>query len=100
MIVNARYHGAKAIALGRNKYRMDLARKLGADYIVNPDDTNWQNQAHELTRYPRGVDASFECCGNPYYQYRCLEGVRRYGKMDNLGAARCICSLMRNFYRS
>lgn len=99
VIVKAKYRGAKVIALGRKEYRMDLARKLGVDYMINPNDTNWLDQVYELIGYLRDVDASFECYGYPYYQYRCLERVRRYSKMDNFGAAGYICSLTSNFYR-
>jgi threonine dehydrogenase-like Zn-dependent dehydrogenase len=84
-IINAKYRGAKVIALGRNDYRMDLAQKLGADIILNPEDPEWLAQLHEITGHLKGVDACVECSGYPFYQYKCLEAVRRYGKVFHLG---------------
>ena len=53
-IINAKYRGAKVIVLGRNPFRMEQARKMGADHIVNPDDDDWLEQVHELTGLAEG----------------------------------------------
>ena len=84
-IINAKYRGATVIALGRNEYRMELARKIGADYIIDPDDPDWLKKIHEITGDKKGCDAVFECSGYPYYQKRCLAAVRRYGQMRLFG---------------
>ncbi|MGI9229756.1 MAG: zinc-dependent alcohol dehydrogenase [Gammaproteobacteria bacterium] len=84
-IINAKYRGAKVIALGRNEFRMNLARKIGADHIINPDDPTWLEQIHKLTGYLKGCDHVFECSGYPYYQKKCLQAVRRYGNMFVFG---------------
>ena len=84
-IVNAKYRGAKVIALGRNEYRMRLAKRLGADCTVNPDDADWLDRVRALTGRLGGCDAVFECCGYPYYQKRALAAVRRYGTMYMFG---------------
>lgn len=80
-IINAKYRGAKVIVLGRNKFRMEQAKKMGADYIVNPDDEDWLEQIHELTGYLKGADHVIEASGYPYYQKKCLQAVRRFGNM-------------------
>jgi threonine dehydrogenase-like Zn-dependent dehydrogenase len=84
-IINAKYRGATVIALGRNEYRMDLARRIGADYIIDPDDPDWLNKIHAITGDKKGCDAVFECSGYPYYQKKCLAAVRRYGQMRLFG---------------
>jgi threonine dehydrogenase-like Zn-dependent dehydrogenase len=84
-IINAKYRGATVIALGRNEFRMDLASKMGADYIVDPDDPDWLAQIHDITGDRKGCDVVFECSGYPYYQKRCLQAVRRYGQMRLFG---------------
>ena len=84
-IINAKYRGAGVIALGRNEFRMEQARKMGADYIIDPDDPDWLEQIHEITGDKKGCDAVFECSGYPYYQKRCLQAVRRYGHMRLFG---------------
>jgi len=86
-IVNLKHRGAKVIALGRNKQRMEFAKQMGADFIINPDDDNWLEQVKALTPQSRGVDFSFECSGYPYYQRKCLDALRHYGTMTLLGYA-------------
>jgi len=84
-VANALYRGATVIALGRNEYRMDLCRSVGAQYVINPDDPDWLRQIHDLTGGRQGVDVAFECSGAPYYLDRCFEGLRRYGAIYSLG---------------
>ena len=80
-IINAKYRGAKVIVLGRNPFRMEQARRMGADHIVNPDDPDWLEQIHELTGYLKGADHVFEASGYPYYQKKALACVRRFGNV-------------------
>lgn len=80
-IINAKYRGARVIVLGRNPFRMEQAKKMGADHIVNPDDPDWLEQIHELTGYLKGADHVIEASGYPYYQKKCLQAVRRFGNM-------------------
>ncbi len=84
-IINAKYRGANVIALGRNAFRMELAQKLGADHVINPDDDDWLDQVHALTGKQAGCNTVFECSGYPYYQKRALAACRRYGHMYLLG---------------
>ena len=80
-IINAKYRGAKVIVLGRNPFRMEQARRMGADHIVNPDDPDWLEQIHELIGYLKGADHVFEASGYPYYQKKALACVRRFGNV-------------------
>ncbi len=78
-IINAKYRGARVIVLGRNPFRMEQARKMGADYIVNPDDDDWLEQIHALIGPQKGADLVIEASGYPYYQKKALAAVRRFG---------------------
>jgi threonine dehydrogenase-like Zn-dependent dehydrogenase len=80
-IINAKYRGAKVIVLGRNPFRMEIAKQMGADHIINPDDESWLDQIHELTGDMKGVDLVIEASGYPYYQRKALQAVRRFGWM-------------------
>ena len=80
-IINAKYRGANVIVLGRNDYRMEQARRMGADHIVNPDDPDWLEQIHALTGDLKGADHVFEASGYAYYQHKALAGVRRFGNV-------------------
>lgn len=84
-IINAKYRGAKVIVLGRNPFRMEQAKKIGADHIVNPDDGDWLEQIHRLTGGLKGADHVFECSGYPYYQKKALAATRRFGNMYMYG---------------
>jgi len=83
-IVNARYRNAKAIALVRNEYRAGLCRRMGVEHIIDPDDTHWLEHVRELTG-GLGVDAAIECSGAPYYQRKCIEAARIYGRVNFTG---------------
>lgn len=80
-IINAKYRGANVIVLGRNKFRMQQACKMGADYIINPDDPDWLEQIHSLTGRLKGADHVIEASGYPYYQKKALRAARRFGNV-------------------
>jgi threonine dehydrogenase-like Zn-dependent dehydrogenase len=86
-ITNLKYRGAKVIVLGRTPSRMKMAEDLGADLIVNPEDSDWLEQVRSFTPDGRGPDFAFECSGYPYYQQRCLDALRHYGTLILLGYA-------------
>ena len=80
-VINAVYRGAKVIVLGRNPFRMEQAKKMGADYIINPSDDDWLEQIHELTGRLKGADHVIEASGYAYYQKKALKAVRRFGNV-------------------
>ncbi len=84
-IINAKYRGAKVIVLGRNPVRMELAQRMGADHVINPEDEDWLEQVHALTGDQKGVDLAIEASGYPFYQRRALHSVRRFGWMYMYG---------------
>ena len=84
-IINAAYRGAIPVALGRNEFRMDLARRCGAQHVLNPEDPEWLDQLHEITGPRRGADVAFECSGAHMYIDACLAGLRRYGGLFQEG---------------
>lgn len=84
-IINAAYRGATAVALGRNEYRMDLARRCGASHILNPQDPDWLDRLHEITGEKKGADVAFECSGAHMYIDACLASLRRYGVLFQEG---------------
>ncbi len=85
VIAWAKYFRAKVIALGRTKMRMEAARKLGADHLINPEDPDWLDQVQEITGSRGGADVSFECSGYPYYQNKCVPATHNYGRVHLQG---------------
>ena len=86
-LVNLKYRGAKTICIGRDKKRMDAAKRLGADVLINSEDDDWLEQVKACTPDNRGADFAFECSGYPYYQQKCLDAIRHYGALVLLGYA-------------
>ena len=84
-VANALHRSASVVVLGRNPYRMELCRRLGATAVIDPDAPDWLEQLHAVTGSRRGADAAFECSGAPYYLDRCMAGLRRYGTLFSMG---------------
>ena len=85
VIANLKHRGATVIGLGRNRARLEIAKKVGMDHIVNPDDPDWLQQIKALTPDGRGVDISYECSGHPDYQRKSLDAIRKFGQMIVMG---------------
>ena len=61
-IINARYRGARVIGVESHPYRAELAKKLGADIVLNPTDEDILDQIHDFTD-GIGVDKALDCSG-------------------------------------
>lgn len=87
-IANLKHRGATVIALGRNQARLAIARRLGVDAVVNPDEPDWLDQIKVLTPSRRGADVAYECSGHPDYQRKALDSLRRFGQLILMGYQR------------
>jgi 2-desacetyl-2-hydroxyethyl bacteriochlorophyllide A dehydrogenase len=69
----ARGLGARVISTGSSEAKRDLARKLGAEAILDPADPNWPSEVRKLTA-KRGVDLVIEHIGGTVLQqaFNCL----------------------------
>lgn len=66
----AKYYGAaKAAIVGGPKYRLELAKELGADLIIDIDEVKDPNERikmiHEFANAGKGADIVYECAGFP-----------------------------------
>lgn len=77
-VINARFRGAKVIAVARTPYRARLAVDLGCDAVLDPSAGDAVEAVRDLTD-GHGVDAALECSGQPDYQRIALDGVGRLG---------------------
>ncbi|MEC9489751.1 MAG: zinc-binding alcohol dehydrogenase [Halanaerobiales bacterium] len=59
----AKLNGARVIALDLNSKRLETARKMGADIVLNPAETKVAKEIKELTG-GRGSDVSIEISGS------------------------------------
>jgi L-iditol 2-dehydrogenase len=84
-VVNARFRGAKVIAVEANPYRADLGRELGAAAVIDPRDEDAGAQIKDLTG--GGADKAVECSGVGAAAELCIRSVRRKGQVALVGAS-------------
>ena len=82
----ARARGASRIfATDLLDYRLEFARKLGADETKNASSGGVAEWVKELT-HGRGADVVFDCAGEQDSIDDCIEGVRIGGRMGMVGS--------------
>ena len=80
--------GAKVIGIGRRKIRLDLARTLGADEVIDIDEVPETGRALMELTDGRGADAAFETSGSPAAFAAMVQGLRRGGRAVTVAGAR------------
>jgi threonine dehydrogenase-like Zn-dependent dehydrogenase len=83
-VVNAKFRGAKVIVVESHPYRVDRAKRLGADLVLDPDREDLLAQIKEFTN-GLGVDKAVECAGYVPAQRLCLDATRRRGSVAFVG---------------
>ena len=78
-VINATYLGARAIGVESHPYRANLAKELGAEAVLDPNDENILDQIKELTN-GIGVDAAVDCSGASQAHRLMVDAVRRKGQ--------------------
>ncbi|RDC69843.1 NAD(P)-dependent alcohol dehydrogenase [Rhodovulum sp. 12E13] len=74
----------RIIAVDGNRQRLDFARKMGADDVVDINDGNPVDRIMELTD-GRGVDVAIEALGLQQTFENCLHVLRPGGTLSSLG---------------
>ncbi len=82
-VVNACFRGARVIVVESVPYRADLARKLGAEAVLDPADPATPARIRELTGI--GVDCALDCSGTVAAQRLCIDATRRKGRVAFVG---------------
>jgi threonine dehydrogenase-like Zn-dependent dehydrogenase len=87
-VMKARMLGAGTIvAVDRSRFRLGLARELGADHALNVDDLDARSRVaaiRDLT-HGRGADVVVECAGVPQAVPEGLEMLRPGGMLVEVG---------------
>jgi len=83
-VVNARYRGARVIVAEANPYRVERARSLGADFVVDPFQDDALTRIRDLTD-GAGVDKALDCAGVVAAQRLCIDAARRRGQVAFVG---------------
>jgi L-iditol 2-dehydrogenase len=83
-IINAKYRGARVIAVEQHEYRANLAKELGADAVIHPGDADTVKKIKDLCN-GKGPDCAVECSGTVAGGRLCIDSVRRLGKVAFVG---------------
>ncbi|HLX72074.1 MAG TPA: zinc-binding dehydrogenase [Verrucomicrobiae bacterium] len=80
----AKHLGARVISTGSTEAKRTLATHLGADFVVDSNDTNWPVEVRKITD-KRGVDVVVEHIGGEVLS-KCFECLARGGSIVTCGA--------------
>lgn len=84
-LATARLFGPSVIvSVDLTNYRLEAARRLGADIIINPRETNVIEEIKKITD-GRGADVTIEAVGDPEALKDCIESVRAGGNISIVG---------------
>jgi L-iditol 2-dehydrogenase len=83
-VVNAKYLGARTIVVESIPYRVEYAKMLGADEVLDPNDSENLAKIRDLTD-GLGVDKSIDCSGIVAAQRFCIDATRRKGQVAFVG---------------
>ncbi len=83
-VINGVFRKTRIIAVVRNPYRARLARDLGAEMVLDPDDGDTIDKILEATAH-RGVEKAIDCSGDPSAQRLCVDATRRHGAVAFVG---------------
>lgn len=82
----AKIFGAgKIIATASTDEKLELAKKLGADVLINYTEKDWEDQVREVTD-GKGVDVALEMVGGEFFQ-KTLRCMAPFGRLVIFGAA-------------
>ena len=88
-LVTAKLRGAYVISCDRSPFRLEAARKLGADVVINIDEVEDQVQAvRDCTPSSRGVDIAIDCTGLPEVWEMNARMVRKGGTVMEFGGTK------------
>ena len=79
----AKLSGGMVILIGRRKEKLYLARKLGADIVIDCEKENVVRRVREITKI--GVDTCLECGGYPNALIQAIACARRGGSVVMIG---------------
>ncbi|NLC58363.1 MAG: zinc-binding dehydrogenase [Armatimonadetes bacterium] len=83
-VINARYRGARVLAVEAHPWRAERARRLGAEAVIDPRREDALRQILDLTGGV-GVDKAIDCAGVPAAHRLCIDATRRQGQVAFVG---------------
>lgn len=83
-VVNALYRNARVIAVESVPWRVERARQMGVEQVLDPRDDATLARILELTGGV-GVDCALDCAGNVAAERLCIDATRRKGQVTFIG---------------
>lgn len=83
-VINARFRGARVLAVEPAPWRAARGRELGAEEVLDPAAGDLLGRIGELTG-GRGVDCAVDCSGTVAGERLCIDAVRRRGRVAFVG---------------
>jgi len=83
-VINCVYRGARVIAVEMHPHRANLAKELGAETVIDPDDENALEQIMELTG-GIGVDKAIDCSAQASAVRLLIDAARRKAHVSFVG---------------
>lgn len=80
-IINAAFRGARVIVAELEPWRVERARMLGANAVVDPRDPDVLDQIRSLTQDRLGVTCAIDCAGVTASQRLCIDATRPKGRV-------------------
>ncbi|TKJ47753.1 alcohol dehydrogenase [Candidatus Aerophobetes bacterium Ae_b3a] len=79
-----KFLNCEVLAVEVSSYRQKMAKKLGADMVVDPNE---KNPVDALKKYTRGegVDIAIDCAGKDITENQALDCVKKRGKVAFVG---------------
>ncbi|WP_320178646.1 zinc-binding dehydrogenase [Roseovarius pacificus] len=75
----AKAMGARVIALDVSPERLEMAKRFGADVVINPMNDDPVTAIRDVTRRGEGADKTMECSSNGAARRQSVESLRRWG---------------------
>jgi L-iditol 2-dehydrogenase len=80
-IINAKFRGARVIVAELEPWRIERAKLLGADAVVDPRDGDVVQQIRALSPEHLGVTCAVDCAGVVAAQRLCIDATRPKGRV-------------------
>ncbi len=84
-VINAHYRNARVIGVESQSYRANLAKELGAEIVLDPNDENVLEKIMDLTD-GMGIDKAVDCSGSSKAQRLMVDALRSKGQGTFVGA--------------
>src|SRR5699024_1187426 len=82
----AKLFGAgKVIATASTEEKLDLAKSMGADHLIDYTKENWENELDTITK-GKGVDLALEMVGGSIF-HKTRKSLAEFGRMVIFGVA-------------